>query len=137
MRHPSSLISAFLDGELSATESSQLHSHLSSCGKCSAELQDVQRVRSAIRSLPVLDLPPDLMFIGDPNVVALRRHRYVLAGAAAVIAVVMAIATIFSPTQPTVTMDDLTSRLAARVSVDPAFGPAKLMPILDPGGIQE
>lgn len=137
MTHPSAMISAYLDGELSSGEVTQLHDHLSSCGKCSAELQDVQRVRAAIRSLPVLDLPPGLIHDGEPNVVPLRRHRFVLAGAAAVVAVVIAIATIFSPPANTVSRDDLAGIYTAVVSLDKSFGPAKVTPNWTAGSAQE
>lgn len=135
MKHPSTLISAFLDGEITTVESAELHGHLAACGKCSAELQDVQRVRAAIRSLPVLDLPSGLLHEGEPNVVPLRRHRYVWAGAAAVVAVVLAISTLFSPPEPTTNYDDLVRTYSARSSLDPAFGAGKVLPLFE--GISE
>jgi len=138
MKHPSALISALLDGELNAIESAQLHGHLASCGRCSAELQDVQRVRAAIRSLPVLDLPPDLMFEGEPNVVPFRRRRYLIASAAAVVAVIVTVATLFAPEPPPSTSyDDLARSLGAVVSRDPAFGPGKVLPVWGDGGVQQ
>lgn len=131
MKHPSALLSAFLDGELNPVETAQLHGHLSSCGRCVAELEEVQKVRAAIRSLPLIELPVDLAYSGEPNVVPIRRHRYLVAGAAAVVAVVVAIAAIFSPAQGTISGDDLTRSYTARASMDPAFGPAKLPPAWD------
>lgn len=132
MNHPSELISAFLDGELSANESAQLHRHLSSCGRCASELQDFQKVRAAIRSLPVLDLPPDLVFEGEPNVTPIRRHRVLVASAAAVVAIVIAVATLFSPPPQSLSIDDVTSRWSALITVDPA-GPVKHLPVWGAG----
>jgi anti-sigma factor RsiW len=51
MIHRSELTSAYLDGELTASEHTELAEHLSGCGKCSAEMEQLQRVRSAVRSL--------------------------------------------------------------------------------------
>lgn len=128
MSHPSELISAFLDGELHGSELGRLAEHLSGCGRCSAEMEDMQRVRTAVRSLPVLELPRGLVPEADPVVVPLRRNRGVWAGvAAAVIAVVIAVATLVTPPVGSVSIEDLQSWVGARSSLDPAFGPAKIV----------
>ena len=61
MTHPSELISAYLDGELNGSEQQKLLTHLSGCGRCSVELEELQEVRSAVRSLPVIELPDGLI----------------------------------------------------------------------------
>lgn len=128
MSHPSELISAYLDGELHDFESSQLVDHLGSCGRCSAELEEMQRVRSAVRSLPVLELPIGIVPEADPVVVPLRRHKGLWAGvAAAVVAAVIAIAAIVTPEPGSLTIEEMNSRFGARASLDPAFGPAKVV----------
>lgn len=128
MSHPSELISAYLDGELHDSESSQLVDHLGSCGRCSAELEEMQRVRSAVRSLPVLELPIGIVPEADPVVVPLRRHKGMWAGvAAAVVAAVIAIAAIVTPEPGSLTIEEMNSRFGARASLDPAFGPAKVV----------
>ncbi len=136
MSHPSEAISAYLDGELTGQERSELLAHLASCGRCSAELADLQQVRAAVRSLPVLDLPPGLVPEADRVVVPLRRNKGVWAGvAAAVVIAVIAIAAAVTPPTPQISVDDLNSRFGARVSLDPAFGPAKVVvPSLEGGG---
>jgi anti-sigma factor RsiW len=139
MSHPSELISAFLDGELTQTETASLNAHLSSCGRCAAELVDTQRVRAAIRSLPILEVPAGLVPESRADVVPIRQHKGVMAGAvAAAVVLVIAVAAMFTPEPATVSIDELSSRFGARASLDPAFGPAKVvLPDLDYEGITE
>lgn len=129
MKHPSESISAYLDGELSAVETKKLVAHLGNCGQCAVELEDTQRVRAAIRSLPVLELPAGLVPESDAEVIPLRRHRgFWVGAAAAVAAAVIAFAAMLTPSpQPELTMEDLSSRFGARASLDPAFGPSKVV----------
>lgn len=137
MKHPDELISSYLDGELSGTELQGLLRHLGECGRCSSEIESIQAVRSAVRSLPVLEMPDGLMPDLDGVVVPLHRNRGVWMGAAAaVVAAVIAIATLFTPAPPSVSVEDLNSRFAARVSLDPAFGPAKVI-VPDVGQVRE
>lgn len=128
MTHPSELISAYLDGELHGAELTHLIDHLGSCGKCSAELEQMQRVRTAVRSLPVLELPEGIVPEADPVVVPLRRNKGLWAGvAAAVVAAVIAIAALVTPAPAAVSVEDLNSRFGARATLDAAFGPAKVV----------
>lgn len=127
MIHPSEQIGAYLDGELHDAELSHLMDHLSRCGKCSVELEQMQFVRSAVRSLPVLELPEGLDVQADPAVVPLRRHKGMWAGvAAAVIVAVIALAAIVTPPPDEVSLQQLNSLVGARSTLDPAFGPAKV-----------
>jgi anti-sigma factor RsiW len=122
------MISAYLDGELTHAEISQLFSHMGSCGKCVAEMEEMQRVRTSVRSLPMIELPPGLLGTAEPLTIPLRRNRGFLVGAAAAaVAVVIAVATILTPQPSALSVDDLNSRFGARVSLDPAFGPAKVV----------
>jgi anti-sigma factor RsiW len=128
MIHPSEQISAYLDGELQGAELSQFLDHLGGCGKCSAELEEIQDVRRAVRSLPVLELPVGIVPEADPVVVPLRRNKGVwVAAAAAIVALVIAIAALVTPPAGSVSIADLNSRFGARASLDPAFGPAKIV----------
>ena len=128
MSHPSVLISAYLDGELSRDEVGRLLDHLAGCGRCAAELEATQVVRTAVRSLPMMELPVGIVSEADPVVVPLRRNRGFLVGAAAATAaVVIAVAAFLTPAATPVTVSDLNSRFGARVSLDPAFGPAKVV----------
>ena len=137
MSHPSVLISAYLDGELSRDEVGRLLDHLAGCGRCAAELEATQVVRTAVRSLPMMELPVGIVSEADPVVVSLRRNRGFLVGAAAATAaVVIAVAAFLTPAATPVTVSDLNSRFGARVSLDPAFGPAKVVvpEIVEVGG---
>ena len=127
MTHPTEQISAYLDGELHGHELTQLMDHLSRCGNCTAELEQMQFVRSAVRSLPVLELPAGLVSEADPVVVALPRHKGMWAGvAAAVVIAAIALAAIVTPPADEVDLQRLNSLVGARSTLDPAFGPAKV-----------
>lgn len=128
MTHPSELISAYLDGELYGPELARLSNHLSGCGRCAAELEQIQQVRAAVRSLPVLELPGGTVPEADRVVVPMRRNKGMWAGvAAAVVASVIAIAAIVTPDPGQLSVNELNSRFGARASLDPAFGPAKIV----------
>ena len=127
MIHPTEQISAYLDGELHGEELTQLMSHLPRCGRCSAELEQMQFVRTAVRSLPVLELPEGLLTETDDVVVPLRRHKGMWAGvAAAVVVAAIALAAIVTPPPDEVSLQQLNSMVGARSTLDPAFGPAKV-----------
>lgn len=128
MSHPGELISAYLDGELHGAEFDLLVEHLGACGRCSAELEELHRVRAAVRSLPILDLPTGLVLEADPVVIPMRRNKGLWVGvAAAVVAFVIAVAAIITPPASSISVEDLNSRFGARASLDPAFGPAKVV----------
>lgn len=128
MSHAGDLMSAYLDGELNRAEIEQLEAHLSSCGNCAAEIQQMQTVRSAVRSLPMLELPAGLVPEADAEVVPLRRNKgFWVGAAAAAVALVITIAALVTPSSPSIAIDELNSRYGARASLDPAFGPAKVV----------
>jgi len=52
------LISAFFDGDLSPSESMELHKHLASCDDCRRIFDDYQRIRTGFRELPPSPPPP-------------------------------------------------------------------------------
>jgi len=128
LSHPSEQISAYLDGELHGNELTALLEHLSGCGRCSAEMEEIQQVRAAVRSLPILELPEGVVPEADDVVVPLHRNRGVWVGAAAaMVALVIAVAALVTPPPNSVSVDDLSSRFGARVSLDPAFSSAKIV----------
>ena len=75
MSHPSMLISAYLDGELSRDEVGRLLDHLAGCGRCAAELEATQHVRTAVRSLPMMELPGGIELLDPlPQILVCQRR---------------------------------------------------------------
>jgi anti-sigma factor RsiW len=115
MTHPTDLLSAFLDDELSLEEHSAVTSHLEACATCPAELTGLARVRDWIRALP--DQEPPV-----PLVPALRRPPRWIWAAASAAAAVLAIGLVVSPAQPEVfDLDTLAGQHTARVVVTPGI----------------
>lgn len=61
-------LSAFLDGELTDSESILIESHLSGCSDCRAELEGLRAARSAVRGLALLTPPSDVFELVPPVV---------------------------------------------------------------------
>jgi anti-sigma factor RsiW len=55
------LLDPYVDGDLSADESSRLRSHLERCPACAAELELAARIQLELRALPDLDCPPEVL----------------------------------------------------------------------------
>jgi len=55
------LMSAYLDGELRAGELDQVVAHLTDCLDCIAEFHDLKEARTAVRMLPILQVPDRVM----------------------------------------------------------------------------
>jgi anti-sigma factor RsiW len=87
MSHLGDLVSALLDGELSAAEQAAAEDHLAGCAPCRTELATTAAMRSLVRGLPPVDAPFGFV---EGLVRANRRRRpaAVFAAAAAVAAVV-------------------------------------------------
>jgi anti-sigma factor RsiW len=103
MSHLDAALSAYLDGETDPEESARVVAHVGSCATCQAEMEALVSARRAVRSLPLLDLPPGL---GPPTAAAHpgRSWRAVVGAAAAVAVLVSAIA--LGSTE-TVTVDEV------------------------------
>jgi len=128
VRHPSGLISPYLDGEASVAERLRLHEHLAECERCRRDLHELQHVRTAVRSLRVLDLPLGIIPESGAATTPLSKNRGFLVGvAAAAVALMIAAAALVTPPPAAVSVDDLSSRFGARVSSDPAFSPVKVI----------
>ena len=63
------LLSAWLDGALTAREATAVAVHVDDCRQCQAEVEALRRVRQALRSLPVREVP-----LGLYGQTALRRR---------------------------------------------------------------
>ena len=55
------LMSAYLDGELRDGELEQVVAHLTDCLDCIAEFHDLKEARTAVRMLPILQVPDRVM----------------------------------------------------------------------------
>lgn len=54
-------LSAFVDGALTSPERVAVRTHLRVCPDCSGLVDELRRIRAAVRSLPVRHLPRDLL----------------------------------------------------------------------------
>lgn len=136
MTHPSELLSAFLDGEVTEEEQNRVVEHLAVCGSCGDELEDLHAARTAVRSLLVLEMPAGLVPSeeGMAEVLSLPRRPpvWVAAAAAAILALFIGIATILAPpTTLEVRLDQLSDQYGARTSMEPAITPRTPVPVLD------
>lgn len=124
--HLGAELSAYLDGELTTGELPRINAHLDDCSECRAELADLDRSRTAVRSLPGLE-PPDFLELAREAREARQRARWpgLAAAATGVAAVAIAFAVgVGVGGQDPVTVDvaDLETRHGAVVSGSPAVG---------------
>ncbi|MCB2223974.1 MAG: zf-HC2 domain-containing protein [Actinobacteria bacterium] len=122
MTHPGDLLSALLDGELTAAERRDVHTHLESCARCRDEYEAVRATRDAVRELPLLDLPPGLLPTPAParRPVLARAWTWAAAGAAAAaLAIGIGLATGSAPAP--MDLDTFAEHHTARVLVQPGF----------------
>ena len=131
--HFGASLSAYLDGELATTEFENVFVHVQTCTECRADLQLLDGARTAVRSLPGLEVPEFL----DARREALTarsgtppgRMAAAVAGIAA--AVVLAVGIYTSSEEPVaaVDLDSFADRHVARASVEPGF---QVIPALSP-----
>jgi anti-sigma factor RsiW len=81
--HLHELLSAHLDGELSADETAMVEAHLAECGACRTELAATSDVRTALRAAPAVD-PPFGFY--ERLLRAPRRSRWAAVGAVGAVA---------------------------------------------------
>lgn len=86
--HAGDALSALLDGELSPAEEAGIRVHLAECEACRDELAATEGMRSLVRDLPPLDLPP--IVVERARWVGRARRPSRLAAAAAAVAAVAA-----------------------------------------------
>ena len=131
MSHPSELLSAYLDGEVTEREREIVTGHIGGCEACQGELADLHIARSALRSLPILDLPPGILMDGmTADVIPLvRRPRVWVAAAAAAVVAFIGVATFVTP-EPTVpiTFNEISAEYNTRSQLDPILTPGKAAP---------
>src|SRR5690348_10191040 len=67
-------LSAYLDGELSASERAALDAHLPGCAQCQRELAALRQTRALLRALPAPALPRDFRLPAQLAVAPVRRR---------------------------------------------------------------
>ena len=134
MNHPGELLSAWLDGELTAPEVDRLGAHLAGCGACRRELDDLSLARSAIRGLPLIDAPYGLIPAAEVVPLARRRLAWAGAAAAALAAVIVGSSVMAQPQPVAFDATELQAVFVARSSADDSFRPAKAAMV--PAGLE-
>lgn len=125
MNHPDGLLSAYLDGETTPGESRLVRSHMADCAYCRRQLYQINEMRAAVRSLPVLELPAGLIPAGVDE--SRRNRRSVWLGAvAALAAAVIAVATLVTAPRP-IALSDISRQFGARASLDAGSASMKLV----------
>ena len=133
MKHPDELLSAYLDGETTPAESAGIGRHLAGCHRCRRQLDELNLARSALRSLPTLELPPPLV-AAPTQVTPIRKRPSVWVGAAAAAAAaVIAFATVTTPPREPLSLTDVSRQLGARASLDVGSTPLKLVAVVGAG----
>ena len=118
--HLGDRLSAYLDGELVTLEHRRVTKHLVECGDCRAELQELDRARIAVRSLPGVETT---MTEEIPATPVRHRRRGIVAGgigAAAAAALLVGLA-VGGGDEPVFILDDLATHHMARASAEPGF----------------
>ena len=124
MTHLGDVLSAYLDGEATAAEARTVVEHLAGCDRCRVEMEDIHAARSALRALPTLELPAEVLDAVDGHrvaeVVPLRRRpvRIAAAAAAAILVVFVSLATLFAPEPTSLTVDDITNEFGSVTQFD-------------------
>ncbi len=118
--HLGDRLSAYLDGELVTLEHRRVTKHLVDCVECRAELQELDRARIAVRSLPGVETT----MTGEiPATPVRHRRRSIVAGgigAAAAAALLVGLA-MGGGDEPVLVLNDLATHHMARASAEPGF----------------
>ena len=118
--HLGDRLSAYLDGELVTLEHRRVTKHIVDCADCRVELQELDRARIAVRSLPGAETT---MAAEIPATVVPHRRRRIIAsgiGAAAAAALLVGLA-VGGGDDPVFILNDLATRHIARASAEPGF----------------
>ena len=124
--HVGELASAYLDGETTPDESDRLRAHLTDCLACQAEVADIHAARSALRAMPILELPEGLLddFGLVAPIIPLRRRPPILIGAAAAALILfVTFAALLTPNAVGVPLDDISKQYQEQTSLGSAIAP--------------
>lgn len=132
MTHLDELLSVYLDGEASPAESLRVRTHLRDCLRCRQRLAELNDARTAVRSLPALDLPVEIAAAFEHPTPSPRRRLWMGAAAAAVAAVVAVAA--LTPGPEPLNLADVSRQIGARAALEVGSGPLK---VVVPGEVNE
>lgn len=121
--HLGDRLSAYLDGELVTLEHRRVTRHIVECSECRHELQDLDRARIAVRSLPGVEttITGEVPVTPAPPAGS-RWRRFVAGGVGAVAAAALLVALVVGGSdEPSFSLDDLGNRHVARASAEPGF----------------
>jgi anti-sigma factor RsiW len=134
--HYSTELSSYLDGELPTVEYQAIHHHVQACAECRSNLYDLDVARTAVRSLPGLDLP-EFLHMSPVRVDGRRamptRVVAAVAGMAAAAVLVIGVRVASDTPVPPVDLDSFADRHVARASVEPGF---QVIPAVSPRGLE-
>ena len=123
--HQGDRLSAYLDGELPSQDLQLVTAHLMTCERCRTDLQELDRARIAVRSLPGIEPPEFVAFRRDMEAarrrIRLNRWAVVTASVAAAFLLLVGLGSQQETPEPTITLDQLESSHIARASVQPGF----------------
>lgn len=74
-RHASDWLAAYLDGKIEGDRRARVEAHLTGCGRCREELEQIRMARSALELLPVASAPDELWNAIDIAADSVRRPR--------------------------------------------------------------
>ncbi len=132
--HPGEELTAFLDGELTPAQVDEVVEHLSRCTACRDELQEQDAARTAVRSLPRLEIPAALLegdgVTGDEQAPRRGWRVPVAAVVAAVVAAGAIVVGLSGDGGATIERDRLTEWHNARLTVGKG---SSVIPVSMPG----
>ena len=126
MSHLDELLSVYLDGETTPAESRRINGHLIDCEKCRLRLAELNTARTAVRSLPTMELPWSPV-MERPQPALVRRRSVWFGAAAAVAAAVITVATIVTTPPEPLSLSEVSRQFGARASLDPGSAPFKVV----------
>lgn len=126
MTHLDELLSVYLDGETSPAESLRVGAHLKDCLRCRRRLDEINDARTAVRSLPMVDLPAGLVVTARPDDAHRGGRRVWMGAVAAAVAAVIAVATLTPGPEP-LDLDDVSRQVGARAALEVGAGPLKVV----------
>ncbi len=133
-RHENERLSALLDDELGIDEALEVTRHVIACARCFSELEAIREARKALRALPAIDPPQELLghLLPEPSTVeespAHRVRRLLSATAASIVLVAAAAFTLGDEERGTVAppVDMFVVDHLARVGDGPMLIPVHL-----------